>query len=60
MQIKPDKNTKILFVLILVIIIISIGATFNRALITRDFEVFYDDYGEGGGEEFEEIEETKV
>ncbi len=47
MQDKLDKKSKIIFVVLLVLIIISVSATYYRAFVTKDFEVFFDDYGEG-------------
>lgn len=47
MQNKLDKKTRILFILILVLIVISVAFTYYRSVVAKDFEVFYDDYGEG-------------
>lgn len=46
-NIKLDKKSKILFTILLILIVMSVGVTYYRAMITKDFEVFHDDYGEG-------------
>lgn len=44
-NIKIDKKSKVLFIVLLILIFISIGATYYRAMIAKDFKIFYDETG---------------
>lgn len=46
-----DKKSKIIFILLITLTIFSIGATFYRLVILRDYDRYYDDYGEAQSSE---------
>lgn len=46
-----DKKSKIIFIVLGTLIAFSIGATFYKLVILKDYDRYYDDYGEDQGSE---------
>ena len=41
-----DKKTKVLFLVLILITLLSIAASYYRFVVLHDYEYYYDDYGE--------------